>query len=187
MNNLKIDMKFILQSKSKSNLKENLVKSFNNSLNNSDLNNSVNSTNKANRITEKFNLQESLDNANLKRFQEILNTYSHNKNILLLVDNENNIWELLRRNDLSITNLSTIESVSSLISIKNGEFNCICNKNKNDNLEYNQEKILDIEIRENEEKSFANSELEISKVSDFNISVLIKDTPDDENISEINE
>lgn len=192
MNNLKNDIQFILQSKSIANSKENLENSFNDSLNNSDLNSFVNSTNKANRITGKYNLLESLDNTNFKKFQDILNTYNHNKNILLLVDNKNNIWELLKRNDLSINNLSTIESISTLVSIKNGEINnnFDCNKNNNDNnnCHINQDKLLDIEIKENEEKSFINSELEISKVSDFNISVLIKDTPDDddENMSEIN-
>lgn len=187
MNMIKDDLQFILENKSKSKLKERLETSFSNSiLNESDyLNNSIASAKSKGRIKSKYNLKEKMDNKNLTKFQEFLNTYNQNKNILLLVDSKNTVWELVKRPDLSIASLSTVENITSIGSGIN------LNKDENYNSNNNtsnivDEKLLNIEIKENEDKSFVNSELDISKVTDFNISALIRDTQNNDNISDIN-
>ena len=204
---IKDDLQFILENKSKAKLKEKLFEnSFtgsnynnnnnNNFMNESDLNNSVISTQSKGKIKGKYNLKEKMDNKNLTKFQEFLNTYNKNKNVLLLVDSKNTVWELVKRSDLSIANLSTMENISSLSTVLNlnsGNYNYgegnnyyeSSGKNHN-NSNLVDEKLLNIEIKENEDKSFANSELDISKVTDFNISVLIRDTQNNDNISDIN-
>lgn len=236
MNMIKDDLQFILENKSKAKIKEKLLEnSFSGSisnnynanyLNESDLNNSVVSTQSKGKIKSRYNLKEKMDNKNLTKFQEFLNTYKQNKNVLLLVDSKSTVWELVKRSDLSVANLSTMENISSLSTALNlnsgnninnnfnfyfnyfqggGEENnnnynnnnCYFNSdgknlmnnnydNRNNNSNLVDEKLLNIEIKENEDKSFANSELDISKVTDFNISALIRDTQNNDNISDIN-
>ncbi len=98
---------------------------------------------------------------------------------------KNNIWEFVRRPDLSIASLSTNENITSILSNIGVKKQNNYNSNLN-NSNIIDEKLLNIEIKENEEKSFINSELDISKVTDFNLSALIRDTQNNENISEIN-
>jgi len=189
MNLIKDDLQFILENKSKAKLKERLETSLNNTNSECDLNCSVATTQSKGKIKAKYNLREKMDNKNLTKFQEFLNTYNHNRNILLLVDSKNTIWELVKRPDLSISNLSTMENISSLNSINKKDENIISNNNyySNNNSNFVDEKLLNIEIKENEDRSFINSELDISKVTDFNISALIRDTQNnDYNISDIN-
>lgn len=221
MNMIKDDLQFILENNSKAKLKEKLLENsfsgshcnFNyNNLNESDLNNSVVSTQSRGKIKTKYNLKEKMDGKNLTKFQEFLNTYNQNKNVLLLVDSKNNVWELVKRTDLSIANLSTMENITSLssaLNVQNANFmhlndnfcgednnnygssgknfkNNYKNKDNHNNSNLVDEKLLNIEIKENEDKSFANSELDISKVTDFNISALIRDTQNNDNISDIN-
>lgn len=172
MNTIKDDLQFILENKSKAKLKERLESSFN-TLNESDLNNSFISNNNISKIKSKYNLKDKMDNKNLTKFQEFLNTYNQNKNVLLLIDSKNTVWELVRRIDLSVNNLHSIENITS----------CGTGFKDENNLD---EKLLNIEIKENEDKSFINSELDISKNTDFNISALIRDTQNNNDISDIN-
>ncbi len=215
---IKDDLQFILENKSNAKLKERLLEnSFNGSnynsnynnnnnnniINESDLNNSVISTQSKGKIRSRYNLKEKMDGKNLTKFQEFLNTYNQKKNVLLLVDSKNTVWELLKRPDLSIANLSTMENISSLSTALNvnskNNYGNNCNDNNfnsdgkslKNNIYLNNsnlvdEKLLNIEIKENEDKSFANSELDISKNTDFNISALIRDTQNNDNISDIN-
>jgi hypothetical protein len=187
MNLIKDDLQFILENKSKSKLKERLETSLNNSAFNESncLNSSIASSLSKGRIKTKYNLTEKIDNKNLTKFQEFLSTYNQNKNVLLLVDSKNNIWEFVRRPDLSIASLSTNENITSILSNIGVKKQNNYNSNLN-NSNIIDEKLLNIEIKENEEKSFINSELDISKVTDFNLSALIRDTQNNENISEIN-
>ncbi len=115
MNLIKDDLQFILENKSKSKLKERLETSLNNSAFNESncLNSSIASSLSKGRIKTKYNLTEKIDNKNLTKFQEFLSTYNQNKNVLLLVDSKNNIWEFVRRPDLSIASLSTNENITT--------------------------------------------------------------------------
>jgi hypothetical protein len=194
MNLIKDDLQFILDNKSRAKLKEKLLEnSFNNYnhsnlISDSDLNCSVVSTH--GKIKSRYNLKEKMDNKNLTKFQEFLNTYNQNKNVLLLVDSKNYVWELVKRTDLSIANLSTMENITSMNSglnfnnfIRDDNYLSSGGKNNN-NCNFIDEKLLNIEIKENDDKSFANSELDISKVTDFNISAMIRDTQNYDNISD---
>jgi len=194
MNTIKDDMQFILDNKKSTkspiNLNErkkermetsysniSLSENMNNSLINSTsiLNNSnfyENNNNNINNITC-YNLNEKMEQKQLTKFQEFLNGFNSNKNVLLLVDSRSKIWEIIKRNDLDVTKLSNDEYVNSCCSI--------FSKDKfNEDNKILDEKLMNIEIKENEDKSFINSELDISKVSDMNISQLIRDTNNNE-------
>ena len=96
----------------------------------------------------------------LNKLQEILSNYIHLRSLIILVDNKGNLWELVRRNDLTTQSLANPDNITSLLSKVNQEDN----------------KLLNIEIRENfDARSFNNSELDLSKNSDLNISFLLKD------------
>lgn len=195
---IKDDLQFILDNKSRTKIKEKLLENsfssscYPNLISESDLNNSVISSQSKGKIKSRYNLKEKMDNKNLTKFQEFLNTYNQTKNVLLLVDSKNTVWEIVKRPDLSIANLSTMENITSLSSgvnlrnffNKDDNYNSAGKNLNNSNII--DEKLLNIEIKENEEKSFANSELDISKVTDFNISALIRDTQNNDNISDIN-
>ena len=195
MSLIKDDLQFILDNKSRAKLKEKLLEnSFSNYnhanlMSDSDLNSSVVST--QGKIKSRYNLKEKMDNKNLTKFQEFLNTYNQNKNVLLLVDSKNNVWELVKRTDLSTANLSTMENITSMNSglnfnnfIRDDNYLSIGGGSNKINSNFIDEKLLNIEIKENDDKSFANTELDISKVTDFNISGLIRFTQNDINISD---
>ena len=101
-----------------------------------------------------------------------MNGFILNKNILLLVDSKNTIWEIIKRTDLNIFKLSSEDYIISCCSILDKE-----NISENKLLD---DKLMNIEIKENEDKSFINSDLDISKVTDLNISQLIRDTNNNE-------
>jgi hypothetical protein len=127
--------------------------------------------NKESYIKEKFNFD-----TNFSKFQDFLNSYSSNKNILLFIDSKNNFWELVKRNDLNIniinSNCENIISISN--ALKSNVFIC------DDQLDSPKSKLLNIEIKDNcDDKSSLNgSELDISKVTDFNLSHFIRDMND---------
>lgn len=197
MSGIKDDMQFILETKNSqkfkdlkdfnfnnlnnsmnimdssfSNVSENLnnENSFNNNnINNSLLNNSSCTVKHFNEKIRSYNLNEKFEEKNLTKFQEFLTNFSSNKNILLLVDSKSIIWEIIKRKDLDISKLNNeefINSCSSIINMKNFE----------EKIFEENDRLMNIEIKENEEKSFADSALDISKVSDMNISLLIRDT-----------
>ena len=186
---IKDDIQFIKENKSKSKMTEKLNQSifsnfsvnsresqknnnFNNSFvsNNSSLNSSIisnvlNSSINSNLTSSKkeeklkINLQEKyLINEN---FTNYLNNYNQYKNIILFVDNNENIWELIKRNDLNLNyinnNPQNIQSI--LISDKIND------------------KLSNIEIKENSSNSNRNSieENKNLKYSDFRISKYIEE------------
>jgi hypothetical protein len=146
-------------------LNNSFVRNNDSSYNNAN-NNNINNTN--------YNLYEKMEDKQLTKFQEFLSGFNSNKNILLLVDGKGLIWEIIKRNDLDISRFSNEEYITSFSSILDKDKYKGQNKIlENENFE---EKFMNIEIKENEDKSFINSELDISKVSDMNISQLIKDS-----------
>jgi hypothetical protein len=186
---IKDDIQFIKENKSKSKMTEKLNQSifsnfsvnsresqknnnFNNSFvsNNSSLNSSIisnvlnssinsNLTNSKKEDKLKINLQEKyLINEN---FTNCLNNYNQYKNIILFVDNNENIWELIKRNDLNLNDITNnpqnIQSI--LISDKIND------------------KLSNIEIKENSSNSNRNSieENKSLKYSDFRISKYIEE------------
>ena len=109
-------------------------------------------------IKRRQNLNERFKN--VLKFQELLSNYVPNKSIILLVDNKHGLWELVKRNDLDLNCLSNLESISSL-TIK---------KLQDDN------KLINIEIKDNYDmSSLNNSEIDLSRNNDINISMLLKD------------
>lgn len=178
MKMMKDDLQFILENKSNAKLKEKLETSFSNTYTESDLNNSAVSIQSKGKINSRYNLREKMDNKNLTKFQEFLNTYNQNKNVLLLVDSKNSIWEIVKRSDLSVNNISTMDNITSCLSLTNNQFYNFSNTENNNDLI--NEKLLNIEIKDNEDKSFINSDLDISKVTDFNISALIRESQNNE-------
>jgi hypothetical protein len=162
MNNLKDDMQFILENRRKSKLTERLNESFS-SLNDSGVfNNSILSNLSTNTIKKKYNLKDNMDNKNLTKFQEFLIQYSENKNLLLLVDSKNTVWELVKRTDISVSNIVNGDNIVSIVNKLKDVYNV-------------EEKLLNIEIKDNYDNR-SISELDISKVTDLNISNLLRET-----------
>lgn len=168
MNTLKDDLQFIKENKTKSKLKETLEQSYrsmNNSIidDTSSVNNSLISNVSSNNMRKncKYNLKEKFSDMNMAKLKDFLNSYNPSKNILLFVDSKNNIWELIKRNDLNLNILNY--HCENIISATSGLFT---NKFLNEDGEDSQiSKFLNIEIKEN---SLNNSELDISKMTDFN-------------------
>ena len=113
---LKDDIQFLLENKSKKKLKENLDMSMSsnrsgyssnssyissNNSHRSDLNSSFQSivSNTGNKQRTQFNLRDRFNFD--KNFTEFLYTYNPSKNILILIDNSGDMWELVKRNDLN--------------------------------------------------------------------------------------
>lgn len=129
----------------------------------------------------------------LTKFQEFLSSYLPSKNILFLIDSNHNIWELVKRIDLQsnslINNYDKYPSVRSIIK-QNYEFsntNKLNRKSSNfskskfiliDDEDTPRSKLLNIEIKEDEMSFNRESELDISKVTDMNLSHLIRDIND---------
>jgi hypothetical protein len=152
MSILKNDLQFILDNRSKTKLKEKLDCSIL-SQNESCLNTSILSNISTNTIKKKYNIRENIDLKCCTRFQDFLESFNENKNLLLFVDGGLNIWELVRRNDLNMNCLKSYDNITSIL-----------NKDK-----YFVDKLLNIEIKENEEGKSV-MDLDISKVTDLNIS-----------------
>jgi hypothetical protein len=107
------------------------------------------------------------DSENVKKFTKILDLYKINSNLILLVDSNNMVWEILKRDDLTISSLMTPENIISY---------------KDQLLQVNHNLLLDFiceQELEEENKSLNNSEIDLSKVSDFNMSNLIRETNND--------
>jgi hypothetical protein len=180
MTGLKDDLQFILENKKKTKMMEKIQQSIRDrdrdqSLNESSiLDQSFTSNISTQTVKKKLNLKEKFENKNLIKFQEFLSSYKHNKQLLLLVDNKNCVWELVKRNDLNIYSLA--RENENLISITSALYqtNLL-------NIEDSpKSKLLNIEIKDNyDNRSLNNSELDISKVSEFNISHYIRETCND--------
>jgi hypothetical protein len=153
MSIMKNDLQFIMDNRSKTKLKDKLDTS-NISLNESSLNTSVISNISTNTIKKKYNIRDNFDLKGITRFQDFLETFNDKKNVLLFADNNCNVWELVKRNDLSVNKLLNNDNITSIL-------------NKNNYLI--EDRLLNIEIKDNDEgKSLVD--LDISKVTDLNIS-----------------
>ena len=176
INNIKDDIQFIKENKSKNKMQnklnqsiisniskisdnsQNIIKNnsnFNNSFisNNSSLNssfisnslnNSINSSKQKNEDKKKINLSNRFKfDFNLTNF---LNNYKQSKNILFLIDNNENIWEIIPRNDLNIEDLEkkNIKSLNSILEIQNN--------NNNNNIIF--DKLANIQIKEPIERKY---------------------------------
>lgn len=114
----------------------------------------------------KVNLKENyniIKEDNYEHLDAILKSYNpDNKDILLFLDSDNNIWELIRRKDLNVNSLISTDELTS--------FNKIISDlelwKMNDNL-------LDVD-----NTSINNSDLDLSKITD-NASNIVKDTIND--------
>jgi hypothetical protein len=137
------------------------------------LNSSAISGNCSNTIKKKYNMKERINFENMTKFQEFLNVYNPNKNVLLFLDSKNSFWELVKRNDLSINYL--ISNVDNIISVTSG----LDAKQYNSNNIYGEEspksKFYNLEIKD---RSCNNSDLDISRMTDLNISHFIRDIND---------
>jgi hypothetical protein len=186
---LKDDLNFVIENRNKSKLSNKLSESIihdSNNLNNSYyshnnirnkgnkndinnnsilLNNSYISNISNNFICKKYNIKDNInykDNKiQLTKFQEFLNQYNENKNIILLVDSKNNIFELIKRNDLTINNITNNDNIVSILGKLKDSYNV-------------EDRLLNIEIKDHYDNR-SISELDISKVTDLNISQIMRE------------
>jgi hypothetical protein len=145
------------------------------------LNNSVMSNRSANTMNKKYNLKEKFTmDYNMTKFQEFLNFYNSSKNILVFVDSKNNFWEIVKRNDLNM-NIFLNNNCENIVSIASGQINTNNNEfNSNrfiniDGEDSPKSKFYNLEIKD---RSLNNSEMDISRMTDFNISHFIRDMND---------
>ncbi len=145
------------------------------------LNNSVlsyTSNVSATSINKKYNLKEKFTlDYNMTKFQDFLNMYAPSKNILLFVDSRNNFWEIVRRTDLDSRGLSSgVDGIMSVTYLTGNDFNHNHNNNSRMDLEDSpKSKFYNLEIKD---RSMNNSELDISRNLDFNISNFIREIND---------
>ena len=143
--------------------------SGNSSLNNSIISASSSSITSSHRNSHfyngrrKFNIKDRFSIED--NFTDFLTHYNQYKNILFLIDNNDNVWELVKRIDLNINNI--INNPSNLKSV------IFCEKIN--------DKLNNIEIKEPfENKCLLESEEEITsnnhKYSEFNLSKYIKES-----------
>lgn len=182
MNVLKDDVQFLLENKSKTKLKEHLDQSFysNRSINSnmssssnrnqlndsmSILNSSTNSVLSNRGLRTKFNLKERFNFD--KNLNEFLANFNPKKNILLLIDNKGEVWELIKRKDLNANNIKTHpDNVKSVIK---NEFFVGLEKIKTE--ENENDSII---IKEVDGSLLNKSEVELGK-DDVNLSKFIKE------------
>jgi len=137
-------------------------------------------------LKERFNLE----GETYIKLQDFLNSYTPSKNLLFLLDSKNNFWELVKRVDINKNNI--INNTDNLISITSilkenctlsnrSRMQCTYPKSKFFCIEREdspRSKLINIEIKDNEISFNKESELEISKITDLNISNLMKDLND---------
>ena len=127
-------------------------------MNESSLNNSIISGISTQAVKRKFNIKDrfTLDD----NLTEFLSNYNQYKNILFLIDNKGNVWELIKRIDLTMN--AIISNPANLKSI------VFCEKI--------QDNLSNIEIRDPfDNKSIITSE-EDGKYSEFSLSKYIKES-----------
>jgi len=94
---------------------------------------------------------------NIISLQGLLNKHEA-ESVLLLIDGNNQVWEIIKRDELNLNNLKNPESIDSL-------------KKK---LYLHNDNNFHIDLKENNNTSMNNSYLHTGK-NDFNISILLKD------------
>lgn len=107
-----------------------------------------------------LNFKDKFDEENLTKLRDLLNSTHEESSILLLVTDKNEFWELIKRSDITTDSLSDPKSIQSL------PYDIFKNGIK-----------LKLETEHNiNNDSINNSDFDLSQISDFNISSLIKDT-----------
>jgi len=107
---------------------------------------------------------------NDKSFKTFLNILQNKRidnefdytNVILLVDDKSTVWELLRRTDLTVNSLNEGRDIYSFKELFKGT------------AEYNDFNTINIETTQS--SSLEDSDLDISRVSDFNLTEFIKET-----------
>lgn len=118
---------------------------------------------------KKINLKENFlqqKEDNFHRLEKILSEYNPDeKEIILFVDNSSNIWELIKRKDLSINSLSTTQATQDIISLNKiiSEMNLLSNDQENRGVDL-------------ENLSVNNSELDLSRNTEMSVYNPIKET-----------
>lgn len=121
-----------------------------------------------NTVKQKINIKDRFNTD--PKFVDFFIDYDPAKNLLFMVDGKQNIWEVVTREDLSIDCLLNCENLYSITTTTMAKRNKFEQINDND-----QNRLLNIEIKDNhDEKCFSNSEFNISKITDLNISNLMK-------------
>jgi len=102
-------------------------------------------------VQKKVNLRKKFVNG--ANIQNILNTHDEDS-IVLFVDSKNNVWELVKRDDLPLNAIKRPEKLMSILK-------------KTDN------RLFNIEIKDMGDTSLNTSY--INTKNDFNLSILMKD------------
>ena len=146
-----------------------ILRQLNYNLNTSQQNNNIDGLNYKNENNKNLMMKKS--NFNLKdkysineNFSMFINKINMKKDILILIDGKNNVWELIKRGDLTYEQIlkyendkeknNRIKSIINLCEDKNGNSSLMDILNKNDgNKNYfekedNDENLLDIKIKE---------------------------------------
>lgn len=92
---------------------------------------------------------------------------SKGESVILLVDTDKQVWEIVKRTDLELNNINK-EKIEDIESLATSPW------------KLNKDEELDIDlVLKIQNDSFGSSEIDISKVSELNISNLMKDTNHD--------
>jgi hypothetical protein len=117
--------------------------------------------------TDSFkNLKVNLVDKFSNQLKDLLEKYEDCNNVVLFVDENNCVWEIVKRNDLSVNNLDNPDSISSISNFKHVD-----------------EKIdlfLNIDLKNSIKDYLNNSEIEIVHNTEFKISELMEDSLDNE-------
>lgn len=123
---IKNDLNFIMECSKVSKSKiEKKIKSSS-----ADLNENISNTeNKMKNFSVSYmNLSKKYGSKKLKKFQQFLSSYNSENNVLLLVDNLNNIWEITKRNDITLKDIKFGKEIHSLLMSNSNQINTY-NKN----------------------------------------------------------
>lgn len=124
-------------------------------------------------LKENFEMNEKFDS----KFNEFLASFHPLRNILFFVDSKQTVWELVRRKDLSPSTLANKpEGIRSILSELNATNKFLA---VDAEIHSPKSKLVNIEIKDiDHDRSLIASELDFSKVTDFNISMYMKEQQD---------
>lgn len=116
---------------------------------------------------KKSNITDFMNDKSFKTFLHILQNKridhdSDYTNVILLVDDKSNVWELIRRTDLTVNSLNDGRDIYSFRELFKGT------------ADYKDFYTINIETTQS--SSLEDSDLDISRVSDFNLTEFIKET-----------
>lgn len=120
-----------------------------------------------NKSDNKVNLMHKF--RNVKKLEYLLQNFCASSNIILLVDSNNNIWELVRRYDIKYTYLKdNAINVKSIINV--GVKNYQNMNNEESFIEV--DRMLNLKIKDDDFNRTITSEMNLSKLTDFDISMV---------------